>query len=290
MVFQSSLGAPISEVWGAQAQQTQRSRQAPGSGGTRQKQKALKQRWPSSSQQPRASDPCDLSPSDPLCELYNGGYSSSLLEAMDQRTDVAVTAARSQPSGSCGWREPRRKPEAPLAAYPMQPLDSSILGMYDFAAGGPVNFYEDDCDTPVHPVQPVRRRPHEEHQGADTDSDTDTEQEQEQEQDQEPEQYPPQQPSRQQQQRQQQKQPQQQQQQQQQQQKQPSCAAGCACTGCVICSSKSQGDKDVQSKDIPSQADEGNVYVDLTLYVVSGVVLIFILEQFIQMGARLRLA
>ena len=39
---------------------------------------------------------------------------------------------------------PPRRAEPALAAYPMQPLDSSIAGMYDFEPGGPVNFYEDD--------------------------------------------------------------------------------------------------------------------------------------------------
>ena len=40
--------------------------------------------------------------------------------------------------------------------------------------------------------------------------------------------------------------------------------------------------------DAPRVVDKTVVYVDMSLYIVSGVVLIFLLEQFIQIGVRLR--
>ncbi len=285
MVFQASMGAPISEVWGPQVQQQARSRQAPGSsqqqqqaGGSRGRAGARRSAAARRPSQPTAADSCDLDRSDPLCDMYSAGFSGALLSAMDQRTDMAATSFRGAPvaprprsasaeaDGGCGWGPiaAAREPQPALAAYPMQPLDGSIAGMYDFEPGGPVNFYEDDEeeededeDRYSPPPAPAPEQPRPKQNSSS-------------------------------------KQPQQQQQQQQ--------------NGRIDSNSMSHTDsynndnKDKDNSSSSGRNGEGRgsgardvaptnqtaVYVDLTLYVVSGVILIFLMEQFIQIGVRLR--
>lgn len=142
-----SIGAPIDEVWGSSAQGHARSRMAPGSSPPSDSSKCRKPRRSRSAPaphvpgrpfRPQPSEACDLNSGSSLCSLYDAGYTNDLMSSMGQRTDVGGGLARTRSEGGALRKQVEHDP------FPMQPIDSSVAGMYDFEVGGPVNFYEDE--------------------------------------------------------------------------------------------------------------------------------------------------